>query len=151
MANDTQTRDYSRGYAAGYRAGAGIGAAKPWPPYSSNMQAILRVICEAGLLWVIDAQGHKCELVRPQGTIHTSPQGDKYGLALWGEGTGAALAGIGDELALALGVAWARVDLDGDGRAWVTLPHESRTHQGPNTRGRPSSVRPSPLGRLLYK
>ncbi len=124
MANDTQTGDYSRGYADGYRAG--IGAVKPWPPYSSNMRAILRAIAGAGLLWVIDAQGHKCELVRPQGIIHTSPQGDKYGLALWGEGTGAALAGIGPTLAQALGVAWARVDLVGEGRAFVVIPHQVR-------------------------
>jgi len=124
MANDTQTGDYGRGYADGYRAG--IGAAKPWPPYSSNMQAILATIARAGLLWVIDAQGHKCELVRPQGTIHTSPQGDKYGLDLWGEGTGAALAGLAGDIAQALGVAWARVDLVGEGRAFVVLPHQAR-------------------------
>lgn len=38
----------------------------------------------------------------------------------------AALQGIAAELARALGVEWARVDLVGEGRAFVVLPHKTR-------------------------
>ena len=121
MANETQSADYGRGWCAGYRAGIGAAA-----PYSSNMRAILATIARAGLLWAVDAQGHKQEQVRPVGSVFIGPQGDKYGLALWGEGTGAALAGLAGDIAQALGVEWARVDLVGEGRAFVVLPHKTR-------------------------
>ena len=91
MANDTQTPAYKRGYADGYRAGL---AGSPHR-HAASVQMILRVICEAGLLWVIDAQGHKCEAVRPGGRVTTGPAGDRYELALYPEDR----PGIGEDLA----------------------------------------------------
>ena len=94
--------------------------------YSGTMRAILQGIARAGLSYGRDTQGRRVATTRPGGRIYADLAGDRYELQLWGEGTGAALQGIGGDLAQALGVAWARVDLVGEGRAFVVLPHQAR-------------------------